>query len=161
MIIKRLVAFILDLVMIAMIMNVLLFATQTIDSPILLQLLSALIVTLLLCKDCINGQSVGKRIMKIHVVDEKSKTEISIIRSIVRNIFTIFWIVEVAVLFISKDKRIGDYIAKTEVINYNKIEKKRFNKNTLYTILICFLIIFALVFMLSNLLHSPIFKLLL
>lgn len=160
MIIKRLVAFILDLVIIAIIMNVLLLARQTVISPILLQLLSALIITLLLCKDCINGQSVGKRIMKIQVVDEKSKTEISNIRSIVRNTFVIFWIVEVVVLFISKDKRIGDYVTKTEVVSYSKIEKTRFNKKILYTILLCFCIIFALVFILSNLLHPPIFELL-
>lgn len=160
MIIKRLIAFILDLVIIAIIMNVILFATQTIDSPILLQLLSALIVTLLLCKDCINGQSVGKKIMKIQVVDKKSKTEISNIRSIVRNAFVIFWIIEIMVLFISKDKRIGDYIVKSEVIGYDKIKKTELNRSTLYAILICFCFVFALLFIVYNLLHSSIFQLL-
>lgn len=67
MIFKRLIAFIIDLLIIAVITGVLFFATQAIKSQILLQFFSALTITLLFCKDCMNGQSVGKKIMKIQV----------------------------------------------------------------------------------------------
>lgn len=160
MIFKRIVAFIIDLLMIAIIIGVLYFVTQPIKSQILLQLLSSLMLTLLLCKDCINGQSAGKRTMKIQIVDEKSNKKVSNIRCIARNVFVIFWIIEVIVLFISKEKRLGDYVVKTKVIYNNKVEKAQLNKNILYTVLFCFCVIFFFILFVFNLIHLPIFQLL-
>jgi uncharacterized RDD family membrane protein YckC len=160
MIFKRLTAFIIDLFIITMIISVPFFATQTIKSQILTQFFSALMVTLLLCKDCINGQSVGKLIMKIQVVDDTTNQKVYVVRCIIRNFFVIFWIVEVVVLFVSKNKRIGDYVAKTKVINNNKAEKIRLDKNTLIAILICFCVIFLLLFFVFNLFCSSTLQLL-
>ena len=160
MIFKRLFAFILDLLIISTIISLLFLPTYEIKSIVLVELYSALMLTLLLCKDCINGQSIGKRIMKIQVVDENSNQRVSNSREILRNIFVVFWIVEVIVLFISKDKRIGDYVAKTKVIECNKIEKFQLDKNTLCAILLCFCITFALIFLMFSLIHSPMAQLL-
>ena len=85
MIFKRLIAFIIDIFLIVIIMGALFVVTQPIKSSILLQILSSLMLTSLFCKDCINGQSVGKRIMKIQVVDENSNRNISNIRMLLRN----------------------------------------------------------------------------
>lgn len=160
MIFKRLIAFIIDILLIVIIMGALFVVTQPIKSSILLQILSSLMLTSLFCKDCINGQSVGKRIMKIQVVDENSNKEVSNIRYIVRNIFVIFWMIEVFVLFISREKRLGDYVVKTRVICNNKVEKVQLNKNILYTGLFCFSIIFLLLLFVFYLVHLPIFQLL-
>jgi uncharacterized RDD family membrane protein YckC len=159
MIFKRLIAFIIDILLIVIIMGALFVVIQPIKSPILLQSLSSLMLTSLFCKDCINGQSIGKRIMKIQVVDEISNKEVSNIRHIVRNIFVIFWMIDVFVLFISREKRLGDYVVKTRVICNKKVEKVQLNKNILYTALFCFCVIFLLLFV-FYLVPLPILKLL-
>ena len=41
-------------------------------------------VTMLLCKDCINGKSAGKRIMKIEIANEKEGEKVSAVSCIVR-----------------------------------------------------------------------------
>ena len=161
MIFRRLTAFVIDLLIIAVIMSVAFLAVQTIKSQTLLQFLSSLMITLLLCKDNIDGQSFGKRIMKIQIVDEKANKKVSKVRYIVRNLFVIFWIVEVFILFISKNKRIGDYVARTKVITKNKTEKAPFDKGTLIAVLFCLCIVFILLFLVFNLFQSTTFQLLL
>lgn len=160
MILKRLIAFLIDLLLIAIIVNMFFFATQTVKSQLLVQFLSAMMVTMLLCKDCINGKSAGKRIMKIEIANEKEGEKISAVSCIVRNIFVVLWIIEIFVLFISKEKRIGDYVAKTKVVSNSKVEKIKLDKNALLTILLCFCIIFLFMFLVFNIFNSSSFELL-
>lgn len=160
MILKRLIAFLIDLLLIAIIVNMFFFATQTVKSQLLVQFLSAMMVTMLLCKDCINGKSAGKRIMKIEIANEKEGEKISAVSCIVRNIFVVLWIIEILVLFISKEKRIGDYVAKTKVVSNSKVEKIKLDKNALLTILLCFCIIFLFMFFVFKIFSSSSFELL-
>lgn len=124
MILKRLIAFLIDLLLIAIIVNMFFFATPTVKSQLLVQFLSAMMVTMLLCKDCINGKSAGKRIMKIEIANEKEGEKVSAVSCVVRNIFVVLWIIEILVLFISKEKRIGDYVAKTKVVSNTSVPLK-------------------------------------
>ena len=160
MILKRLIAFLIDLLLIAIIVNMFFFATQTVKSQLLVQFLSAMMVTMLLCKDCINGKSAGKRIMKIEIANEKEGEKVSAVSCIVRNIFVVLWIIEILVLFISKEKRIGDYVAKTKVVSNSKVEKIKLDKNALLTILLCFCIIFLFMFFVFKIFSSSSFELL-
>ncbi len=160
MILKRLIAFLIDLLLIAIIVNMFFFATQTVKSQLLVQFLSAMMVTMLLCKDCINGKSAGKRIMKIEIANEKEGEKVSAVSCVVRNIFVVLWIIEILVLFISKEKRIGDYVAKTKVVSNSKVEKIKLDKNTLLTVLLCFCIIFLFIFLVFNIFSSSSFELL-
>lgn len=160
MILKRLIAFLIDLLLIAIIVNMFFFATQTVKSQLLVKFLSAMMVTMLLCKDCINGKSAGKRIMKIEIANEKEGEQVSAVSCIVRNIFVVLWIIEILVLFISKEKRIGDYVAKTKVVSNSKVEKIKIDKNTLLTVLLCFCIIFLFMFLVFNIFSSSSFELL-
>lgn len=148
MIFKRLIAFVIDLLIIAVITGILFLLTQSLKSQILILLFSALMITFLLCKDIVNGQSFGKIIMKLKVVDSRSNNSATNISVIVRNIFVIFWIVEVFVLFVSKDMRIGDYIAKTKVISNEKLIRVQLNKTIILTILLCFCVVCILLFVL-------------
>lgn len=64
------------------------------------------------------GQSIGKRIMKIAVVDEKTMQPCTILKSFIRNISLLFlnvfdWIF----IFGPKRQRLGDIFAKTTVVN--------------------------------------------
>lgn len=160
MILKRLIAFLIDLLLIAIIVNMFFFATQTVKSQLLVQFLSAMMVTMLLCKDCINGKSAGKRIMKIEIANEKEGEKVSAVSCVVRNIFVVLWIIEILVLFISKEKRIGDYVAKTKVVSNSKVEKIKLDKNALLTVLLCFCIIFLFMFFVFKIFSSSSFELL-
>lgn len=65
-------------------------------------------------KDVINGQSIGKRIMKIKVVDLNGN-KASLFNLIIRNITILIWPVEALLLLLDKD-RLGDILAKTKVV---------------------------------------------
>lgn len=70
------------------------------------------------CKDCINGRSIAKRILKLQVVDNKTEQVASPLKCFVRNIFCIIWPVEVIVTLINPNRRIGDQVAGTKVVFY-------------------------------------------
>ncbi len=66
-------------------------------------------------KDIINGQNIGKRIMKIKVVD-LNENKPSLFNLIVRNITILIWPVEALLVLLDKE-RLGDRLAKTKVID--------------------------------------------
>lgn len=70
------------------------------------------------CKDCINGRSIAKRILKLQVVDNKTEQVASPLKCFVRNIFCIIWPIEVIVSLINPSRRIGDQVAGTKVVFY-------------------------------------------
>lgn len=67
-----------------------------------------------------NGQSIGKKIMKIKVVDFETKNNCSLKQSIIRNLAffiplsTLFMAIQL--LIYKKNRRIGDGVAKTMVV---------------------------------------------
>ena len=65
-------------------------------------------------KDVINGQSIGKRIMKIKVVDLNCNKP-SLFNLIIRNITILIWPVEAIFVLLDKE-RLGDRLAKTKVV---------------------------------------------
>ena len=65
-------------------------------------------------KDVINGQSIGKRIMKIKVVDLNGNKP-SLFNLIIRNITIIIWPVEALLVLLDKE-RLGDRLAKTKIV---------------------------------------------
>lgn len=73
-------------------------------------------ISIILNKDCFNGRSVGKNLLNIRIIDCKTKEPASIIRCIIRNLTIVFWPIEVFAILISPNRRIGDYLVNTEVI---------------------------------------------
>jgi uncharacterized RDD family membrane protein YckC len=71
------------------------------------------------CKDCVNGRSIAKRILKHQLVDNKTNQVASPLQCCIRNIFCIIWPVEVIVALINPGQRIGDRVAGTKVVYYN------------------------------------------
>jgi Predicted membrane protein/domain len=71
------------------------------------------------CKDCINGRSIAKRILKLQVVDNKTGEVATPLQCFVRNIFCILWIIEVIVAITNTSRRIGDRVAGTKLVNYD------------------------------------------
>ena len=79
------------------------------------------VYALYFCKDSFNGKSPGKRILKMQVLNYKTKLPASPLRCIIRNLFTIFWPIEFIVALANPDRRVGDYVAGTEVVSFEEI----------------------------------------
>lgn len=96
-----------------------LFGIETLATQLLLAML-------FLISDGFNGQSLGKRLCNIQVVNFKSTQPIGIIRSIIRNsvfIMNILLIPTVVntILMVSYHRRMGDFLAGTCVINKDPV----------------------------------------
>jgi len=123
---KRIIAFVIDFFIIAIIQAIGFMAitiTQSKSGNYLnsLFLCTGLTSLLLICKDLVAGQSIGKRIMKIgvHKAEDTSKIP-NAVTLILRNLFLILWPIE-AIVFLSSgcETRLGDKLLKTTVIEVN------------------------------------------
>lgn len=74
----------------------------------------SLMLSLFLCKDNIAGQSIGKRIFNLKVVDYNGKS-LNIIKLTARNLFVFLAPIEF-VLLLYYDNRIGDNVIKSKVV---------------------------------------------
>lgn len=75
-------------------------------------------MTIFLCKDCIGGRSVAKRIFKYQVLDSKTGAPATPLQCLLRNFSVVFWPVEVLMVFFNPVKRLGDRISGTIVAPY-------------------------------------------
>ena len=79
------------------------------------QIQLAVVFALFLCKDLVNGQSIGKRLYKLKVVDDKGN-EPTPWRLYLRNVFAIVFFIE-AIFLLSGSKRAGDIACNTRVVS--------------------------------------------
>ena len=159
---KRIGAFLIDHTLFTLIC-MLIFIPKLVDDPsefannfiTQLNLMLAFAFLLYTIKDIINGQSIGKRILKISVrkynaYDEKP----SILSLLARNMFIYIWPIEAVILLKHKDnRRLGDIICKTQVINVpfettTTTKKSNIKRIVLIitTVLIALLMFFTLIF---------------
>jgi uncharacterized RDD family membrane protein YckC len=75
------------------------------------------------CKDSINGRSLGKRALKLQIVENSNGKVASPIRCFIRNIFCVIWPIEVIVTLASPSRRIGDMVAGTKVVPFDAERK--------------------------------------
>ncbi|MDR0865022.1 MAG: RDD family protein [Candidatus Symbiothrix sp.] len=94
--------------------------------------------SLFFCKDIINGQSIGKRILKLQVVDEKG-FPVSLLNIILRNIIALLQPIDALYIINNNGKRLGDIICKTKVISIST-DKINYKSNPV-EIIICFIIV--------------------
>ena len=74
-----------------------------------------------LLKDCIfNGRSLGKLICGLTIVSSETGTRAPISSLIMRNLTYVIIQIELVVTLANKGKRLGDLIAKTEVVRRSK-----------------------------------------
>ena len=114
---KRFIAFAIDYLIIEGIEGTALILAMLIQTETALNIamiFAAVVEVAYLLRDVIGGQSIGKRIMRIKVVD-KNGEKASVSRLVLRNITAYIWPVE-ALLMLLKKERIGDRLAKTRVI---------------------------------------------
>lgn len=124
--VKRFLAFIIDFVITAIINNIpfwilimipLLRGHRLPSSSIILRaMLSTLIAFIyLLLRDLPKNGSVGKMIMKLKVVDAKTKGPASMGKRLLRNVTWFLSWIEI-IVYLAAKKRIGDMLAKTDVV---------------------------------------------
>lgn len=83
-------------------------------------LYGALIFSFYLNKDIYLGQSIGKRLLRFRVVNKKTGAPAGPLRCLVRNLTLLFWPLEVILAMINVHERLGDYIAGTMLVNYER-----------------------------------------
>jgi len=83
---------------------------------IFIGLLFSIIIICILCKDIFGGQSFGKKIMNIKIIDIKTGKEASKLKTIVRNLFLLLWPVELIFVFKNNERRLGDKVVKTKLV---------------------------------------------
>jgi len=111
-----------------------------------------------LCKDCINGRSIAKRILKLQVVDNSTGQVASPLKCVLRNVFCILWPLEVIIAFINPGRRIGDMVAGTKLVFFDPaLEQPKINvgKVALSFVLAYGIILILMVPIISN---GPIFS---
>jgi uncharacterized RDD family membrane protein YckC len=63
-----------------------------------------------------NGQSIGKKLLKMRVVSEKTGEACSVVQSFLRNVTTPLGIIDWIFIFYGSHRRLGDFIASTIVV---------------------------------------------
>ncbi len=90
--------------------------------------LSMLGFAIYFCKDCINGRSIAKRILKLQVVDNSTGQVASPLKCFVRNIFIIIWPIEAIIALTNPSRRLGDRVAGTKLVVFDPtIEQPKVN----------------------------------
>ena len=155
MFIKRIAAFIIDYAVVlmigcflAVIINGVIFAISknTAMMPTLIIALS-LIYTMLFCRDIVNGQSLGKSLFKIKVVDASTNEMPNLANIILRNVTIFVWFIDFVILIFNSKQRLGDFMANTKVVEVQ--ERNTFSPRAFFRytqiMVICF-IVFTLLF---------------
>ncbi|RAV97794.1 RDD family protein [Pseudochryseolinea flava] len=75
-------------------------------------------------KDIYLGRSLGKRILKLQLIDIKTGQPANALRCFVRNLTIILWPIEGILALANNERRIGDFIAGTKLVPYNVEEHK-------------------------------------
>lgn len=160
---KRFLALIIDFAIILVIMQLfMMFNLVCFINEYATFTLFSLIFTLIICKDNMNGLSVGKYLMKVQIIDLQTENVALNKKTMIRNIFLFFWPIEVGFFLIKPDRRFGDYVSKTKLIEVSQSQPLKLSKRDLYALLICFIMIIVLLklVILFSSVNFPLIKLL-
>lgn len=109
-------------------------------------------MTIYLCKDSFGGRSLAKRLLKHQVLDSRTNTPATPLQCLLRNFSIVFWPIEIVLVFISPEKRLGDRLAGTKVAPFDKA-----NQPTTFNYLqipVCLALGFAFLYLIMLPLHA-------
>jgi uncharacterized RDD family membrane protein YckC len=78
-------------------------------------------------KDSFNGRSLAKRMTKLQVIDNRTNKVASPVKCFVRNLPIVIWPVEVLITLFSPQRRLGDFLAGTRMVNYGFPKADKFD----------------------------------
>ena len=114
---KRIIAFLIDAFSIVFLTIIVRLILNVDDAQLSLMFFSLLASFLIICKDCCNGNSFGKYLMKIQIIDERKMQPASPFKCVICNYLYFIWIVELIMFLCSKSgNRLGDYFTRTKVV---------------------------------------------
>ena len=147
---KRVIAFLVDILIIILVSKLFKISFVAIDLQFIGAFGVVLCYVLFLCKDSYNGMSIGKRFVNVQVFDSKTMKVASPSKCVFRNCCFIFSFLEVAfMLFGSSGLRIGDYLFDTKVIkrneNCDKVNIRQFIK-TVGIVIAIFLVVYIAIY---------------
>lgn len=123
---KRIIAVSIDILFVAFAGVIIYFIAEIFTENTLIKVsLETIPIALLLSKDCLNGQSIGRSLMGIRVIDRVKESPINPLKSIIRNLFLIVWPLEL-IYYLLFNERICDKLLKTDVI----ISSKKYGFNS-------------------------------
>ena len=93
-------------------------------------------------KDCINGRSISKRILKLQVVDHETGQAASPLKCLIRNLYIVVWPIELLFTLKNTSRRYGDKVAGTQVVEFSSATEQP--KLHVVQILISFALIYSL-----------------
>ena len=103
------------------------------------------------CKDCFGGRSIGKRILVYQVIDGKTGQIARPFKCVLRNLFCFLGIIDVIPMFSrSRGLRLGDYVAHTQVISYDKTLKGARLIEAVLTVVCVFAVLVAINMLLTH-----------
>ncbi len=117
---KRIIAFIIDVFASSAIVYITITILRICHIWIIPYIMMVLLYVLMVCKDCYNGQSIGRKIVGIQVFDSKTMKVASPLKCILRNCFYLIYPIEGLVMLCnSLGLRMGDYATQTKVAEWN------------------------------------------
>jgi uncharacterized RDD family membrane protein YckC len=120
---KRIISFLIDLVILGFIAGVVSFFIDIFMNSFekSSDIIFYFSIILFLFRDIIlKDGSIGKKLLKLKIVDLNSNSTLFIIKKIIRNITTVLWPIEGLILLIFK-RRIGDFISGTDVVQSDQL----------------------------------------
>lgn len=93
---------------------------------LVLTFMSSIMQFIILNKDIVNARSAAKRTYGFKVVDYGTKNPASGTQCMIRNITAFLWPIEAFLILINPKRRLGDFIAGTEVIAEEPTELEQF-----------------------------------
>ncbi|MFV0539013.1 MAG: RDD family protein [Dysgonomonas sp.] len=120
-------------------------------------LLLSFIYSLLLCKDIFQGQSIGKRIVKLRVKNTDN-SRASLYKLVLRNLFFIIWPVEFIMCYINPQRRLGDIVVGTKLTHDHSKENTTNTSGCFLTFLMVLGLWFIFMYSMS-IIFKPYFKL--
>lgn len=116
------------------------------DSLIYQACIYSILFTLFICKDLNGGKSLGKFITNLKVVNIDG-SKVSTFKLLFRNLFFIFWPIEIIFCIANPERRLGDIVLGTKIIKNNeKVKKNSIDFSILYIMIIVFIFIFILLY---------------
>ncbi len=101
-------------------------------------------MSLYICKDSINGRSIAKRILGHQIIDKKTGLVANPLKCFIRNLFIVIWPVEVIMVLINPTSRLGDKVAGTEVVYFDK--EKEVIKTNIPKVILAFVLAYGFLF---------------
>lgn len=101
-------------------------------------------------KDFFNGQSVVKRHLGYQVIDVKASMPADHFKCMLRNITAPIWPIEVLCTLINKQRRLGDFLAGTRVVEVTpsnpeeillEMENRLFDKNATLALMVSVVVV--------------------